>query len=197
MEETHSSSQGLCPEGRYHLEFSFLHTPWTRAPLKIIEELRLRWSSVNVFDKWCSQITFELCGALLLAFSTLGIVRADVNRDPKAGPPVSAPKSCLPFNLFQAGKGDGWNGHPPVMAPSRTSLPRARPTFSPRDKISLKSWAENLNFKCVQAAGCGKVLGGKVEAWKFEIYSCLSFLRMIWHWLMLVFFLPKKEYVHL
>lgn len=62
---------------------------------------------------------------------------ANVNNGPEAGPPVSAPKSCLPSKLFQTGKGDGWDGHSPVMAPSRAPLPWARHTFSSGDNISL------------------------------------------------------------
>lgn len=97
---------------------------------------------------------------------------------------------CLPV-YFKQGKGMGGMDQP-VMAPPRASLSWTRPTFSPRDSISLKLWVENLNFKCVQAEGCAKVPSGKPEIWKLEISFWVSFLRTIWHWLMLVFFFVRE-----
>lgn len=74
---------------------------------------------MNGFDRRCLQIAFEPCGMLAWTFSALEIVRA--NREPKAGPAVSAPKSSLPSSLFQTGKGDGWNG--PTCDGSTQSIP--------------------------------------------------------------------------
>lgn len=106
-----------------------------------------------------------------------------------AGNPRQEPLCLLlfPSNFLKTeGKGmAGW------------TLTGARATLSPRDEISLKPWAENLNFKRVQDESCGKTPSGKLENWKLEISLCVSSLRMICHWLMIVFLLPKKEYVHL